>query len=234
VKEFQDTVPDADDPLNLEREGVMSDRPTGVPDDWPYPNEGEEWRSWGYGFGVKLLCLTDDPRPGWALETAHSYAASKATDEDLERARRLAQEAVEAAEAAGAEWAQPPAEAAAWCTAPAPEWRHYGRPDNSLLRYALVLRWDETRDVVAALRQYADGDARLLRLANRIEEGVDRGCCACGGEVEFDLPKEENWAWDAYGFHRNATCSQCGTHLWVYMGSGRTAPRKIDGAGNDL
>jgi hypothetical protein len=229
VKFLQGSDLDADDLPNLEREGVMSDRPAGVPDDWPYPIEGEGWRGWGYSFGEKLLSLTDDPRPGWALETAHSYGMSKANADDLERAHRMAEEAVAAAEADGGDFAQFPADAAVWCTAPAPQWNHYGRPDHPILLYALMLRPNERADVVRALHHYADGDPRLLRLANRIEEGVDRSCFACGGgEVEFDLPSDANWGWDAFGFHRNATCAQCGTLLWVYMGSGRTLPRKSE------
>jgi hypothetical protein len=218
----------ADDPPNLEREGVMSDRPAGVPDDWPYPNEEEGWRRWGYSFGEKLLPLTDDPRPGWALEVAYSYAMLKASAADLAEANRMAVEAVTAAEEAR-DMSQFPADAAVWCTAPTPDWGTYRRPDHLLVPRALILRWEETRDVVAALRQYADGDRGLLRLAERIEEGRPPSICpSCGGEVELDEPFAENAGWDRYGLKRNATCSQCGLPVWLYMGSGRISPRKSD------
>jgi hypothetical protein len=197
-------------------------------DGWRYPRDGETWRGWGYDIGLKLLCLTDDPRPGWALETAHSYVMSKANGDHLQRAHQLAREAVEAAETTQDELAQAPAEVAAWCTAPAPEWGSYRQPDRLLDPFILVLRPSEIADVVYALDRCADEYPRFRRLAARLDQRDRQICPSCEGPTEFDQPSQENWAWDENGFHRNMTCSECGLKLWGYIGSGRLAPRKSD------
>jgi hypothetical protein len=193
---------------------------------WGTERGGQRWRIDGWEIGLRLLGLTDDPRAGLAMHVAFSYAFTKATDDDLARAHRSAIEAMGAAPRGT--WANIPAQAAFWCTRPAPEWRDHRRPDYLLARYSLILRPEQRADVVHALDQLAGEDQRFRRLADKIG-GRDPmswpTCCSCGGRVEPDTSKRRGYGWDTCGIHMDAKCTSCGLGLWYYS-DGRTTPRQ--------